>query len=248
MCMNISAELSGNASAEKAQLQFERKMAMVPSVLEPVFARKSGVPMHCVTSRVVFYSGMAAQDGGEDVVTRDEVSAQRGVDTSTQQVHLPSGDLEQPLVPGLYNLVPRAWLRDWRSYVKDVEAPRLLSHLNCAALVCQAHRQLVVPPHLEEYLLGLRASLLGALGLYPGEVVEVLSAEEWDALQDVFRDAGDFSARFCLDGSGAVYWSTGVCTMCDPLSYTPLLGRSEKKKNSARSVNREDGTALDMLY
>jgi hypothetical protein len=245
-CAGANSELAASARAEKQLLITERKLTLVPPVLEPVCARKSGVPMQCVTSRVAFYSGMATlENGGEGTV--DE----QGISDSIPPEAAPlfpgtAGQLVQPLIPGLYNLVPREWLRAWRSYVKDAEAPRL-PHLSCASLLCQAHRQLVVPPHLEEYLIGIRPTLLGGLGLYPGEVVEVLSADEWDALQDVFRDAGDFSARFCLDGSGGVYWSAGVCTVCEPFTYTPLLGRVEKKRNAARSVQNDDEAPYAVL-
>lgn len=199
--------------------------------------------MHCVTSRVALFSGFAAPDsetGGQNETTDAVPSAEYGSSDFADQDF--SDGLLQPLIPGLYNLVPREWLRAWRSYVKGVDAARV-PHLSCAALVCQSHRQLVVPPHLEEYLVGLRPTLLGGLGMYPGEVVEVLTADEWDALQDVFRDAGDFSARFCLDGSGGIYWSSAVCTVCEPLTYTPLLGKTEKKRNNAARVGQLEDLA-----
>jgi hypothetical protein len=80
---------------------------------------------------------------------------------------------------------------------------------------------LVIPPHVEEYLVGLRRNLLGGLGAYPGEIYELISAEEWDALQRTFRNSVGVCARLCLDGEG-VSWNVGVCTACDPFEYTPL--------------------------
>eukprot|EP01037_Dinobryon_pediforme_P028410 gene28410-31677_t len=81
---------------------------------------------------------------------------------------------QQPLVPGLYNLVPRGWLK----------------------------------------------TLLGGLGNYPGLTFEIISAEEWDALQRTFKTCTDISARLCLDGEN-ITWNVGVCMVCDPFNYSP---------------------------
>lgn len=89
-----------------------------------------------------------------------------------------------PLVAGLYNLVPREWLRQWRRYTKDPSV-NSLPLLDCTSLLCYAHGLLLIPPHLEDYLVSLRRSLLSGLGSYTGEVVEIVTAEEWDALQEV---------------------------------------------------------------
>jgi hypothetical protein len=122
----------------------------------------------------------------------------------------------QPLVPGLYNLVPKKWLQAWRRYTKDL-TQNSLPHLDCATFLCHSHGLLVVPPHVEEYLVGLRRGLTSGLGLYEGQVAEIVTAEEWDELQGVFRSA-DFNVRFCLDGN-STSWSIGLCTRCNPLNY-----------------------------
>ena len=87
-------------------------------------------------------------------------------------------------------------------------------------MLCHSHGLLVIPPHVGDYLLGVRKSLLGGLGLYPGEVAEILCADEWDALQVSLRSLSDFSVRFCLDGD-TISWNIGVCVACDPFSYGP---------------------------
>jgi hypothetical protein len=101
---------------------------------------------------------------------------------------------------------------------------------------------LVIPPHVEEYLVGLKKSLLGGMSTYLGQiVVEIVTAEEWDYLQSILGTANglglsDFSARFCLDGEN-VLWNVGVCTFCDPFVYTKSSGRMNKatavKKNGS---------------
>lgn len=205
----------------------ERRVDLVPDILVALAARKSGVPMHCVTSKVM--SMLANDEDGEDALSAaDLLAIEQALDMDGD------GMLHQPLVPGLYNLVPRRWLKAWRHYLKDANEA-FLPHLDCAAFLCQPHGLLVVPPHVEEYLVGLRRTLLGGLGAYPGEVAEIVSADEWDSLQDVFHGAADFNVRFCLDGAG-VAWATGVCMRCDPFTYHPLLVSASKKTRNGQKI------------
>jgi hypothetical protein len=64
---------------------------------------------------------------------------------------------------GLYNLVPKAWLKAWRGFTRD---PGVLSPpvLDCSSMLCQAHGMLVVPAHVEDFLLGTKKTLLAGLG------------------------------------------------------------------------------------
>lgn len=230
ICKSDSLEAKATKSEQKEVLISERKADLVPDILVALSVRKSGIPTHCATARVAFYNEIS-ESAAED---------QEDYNNHTGTVALPPGfaaadaafaedALQQPLIPGLYNLVPRSWLKAWRHYIKDISAP-FLPHLDCTSLICHPHGQLVIPPHIEEYLIGLRRTLLGGLGIYPGEVAEIVSADEWDALQDVFHGAADFSVRFCLDGAG-VSWNVGVCMVCDPFSYKPVLGNANKKKS-----------------
>ena len=98
--------------------------------------------------------------------------------------------MQCPLLPGQYNIVPREWLKAWRTYTRDVRlsTPMPPQEIDCGMLLCQSHSQLVVPPHLEEYLSGLaavrgRRGPVSGLGGYTGDIVEILSAEEWELLQ-----------------------------------------------------------------
>jgi hypothetical protein len=127
----------------------------------------------------------------------------------------------QPLLPGLYNLVPRRWLKVWRQYVKDPTGAKP-PPLDCTCMLCHDHGLLIVPPHVEEYIVGVRKSLLSGLGSYPGEVLEILSAEEWEALIQSLKSLADFSVRFCLDGEN-ISWNIGVCTRCSPFDYGPMV-------------------------
>eukprot|EP01031_Cornospumella_fuschlensis_P031430 gene31430-37988_t len=160
-------------------------------------------------------------------------------------IHRDFIDEEEPvftLREGLYNLVPRDWLRQWRRYTRDLTAPSL-PVLDCTRLICYSHGLLVLPPHLEEYLVGARRSLLGGLGAYEGEVVELVSAEEWDELLRINKGMADFGVRFCLH-EGSLSWNIGVCQRCDPFSDATyassnrelLRGSSIRARNAALGV------------
>lgn len=222
ICLSDIKDAKAAESEKKGMVMIERRTDLVPDALAALAARKSGVPAEFVTSKVALLNELSEMSD-EDGPTAADLHAM-------EQALLLGGEgmLLQPLVPGLYNLVPKRWLKAWRHYIKDASAP-FLPHLDCAAFLCQPHGLLVVPPHVEEYLIGLRRTLLAGLGAYPGEVAEIVSAEEWDALQDVFHGAADFSVRLCLDGGG-FSWNTGVCMRCDPFTYTPLLPSANKKK------------------
>lgn len=245
--MSNSLEAMATKSEKKDVLIMERKADLVPDILIALSVRKSGIPMHCATARVVFYNEIS--EGLEEPLQHGYGNNYMGTTamppaaaglSALLDAGFPDDVLQQPLIPGLYNLVPRNWLKAWRHYIKDISAP-FLPHLDCTSLICQQHGLLVIPPHIEEYLIGLRRTLLGGLGIYPGEVAEIVSADEWDALQDVFHGAADFSVRFCLDGAG-VSWNIGVCMVCDPFSYNPVLVNANKKKS--RNSQPVAGTVL----
>jgi hypothetical protein len=147
----------------------------------------------------------------------------------------PASSNSFPLKAGLYNLVPREWLRLWRRYVKDISFSEL-PILDCTRLLCHAHGLLLIPPHVLEYFVGIRSSLFNGLGNYPGELVEILTAEEWDHLQQETSIAAyctDFSVRFCVivneqeenqQEDYQVTWNLPICETCDPLlPPTPLI-------------------------
>ena len=127
-------------AAEKRVLEISiRKIVLVPEELESLVLRKSGIPS--LMSSVKRLGGTSL----EDLEFAQSFAAVQG--------HC----LQQPLVPGLYNLVPKAWLKQWRQYIKDPTVTQL-KPLDCTSLLCHSHGHLVVPPHVEEYLIGVRKS------------------------------------------------------------------------------------------
>ena len=100
-----------------------------------------------------------------------------------------------------------------------------------------------------------RRSLLGGLGGYEGDVVEIISADEWEVLQSSFSGLADsHSVGFSFDdgnGNGnmeTITWSCGICTSCDPIAYNNMRrGREGKKRNTPGYHNHRQPGAWDDL-
>ena len=227
-CTAGDEEAKASASEQRAAELRARRTSCVAGPLEAVALRKSGVPSHLTTAGAT-HAAMTQSDWTAlvDAGTASAVPDQQ----------------RQPLLPGLYNLVPKPWLRAWRQYAKDPTVTAL-PPLDCTCLLCPAHNQLVLPPHFQEYIVGLRRSLLGGLGAgHEGEVVvEVLSAEEWDALLHSLRSLSDFGVRFCLDGEG-IAWNVDVCTRC-----VPCAGGATDTTTAGRKTTHTVGLLFGARY
>jgi hypothetical protein len=193
-------------------------------------------------------------EGFEDSIVDELATASSGSSTSSSSSTRSSLiHSVQPLVPGIYHMVPRAWLRLWRQAVKTqngsmhqqtsgiAELNGLLPSIDYTSLLCSIHGHFVIPPHLEEYLRGSRRQLLGQLGSYQGETVEVVSGEEWDLLQQSMKAlnncrvhlgsvVGDYEVIFSLDGEHVDY-STTICRKCDPFNYVTAAPGRRKGPN-----------------
>lgn len=209
------------AEQREAEIMLRRRDFLTES-LNDLYSRKSGVPNHCTIYRWTAYTDALDE---LDEAGLDEVGA------TLQSLGL---NANRPLIPGFYNLVPRLWLRTFRRFIKDptVEA---LPQLDCSRLLCHAHGLLVIPPHVEDYLLGVRRGLFNNISDYSGEVVEVVTVEEWDELNRVLRLPTDFHARFFVDGDN-VSWNVGVCSSCDPFTYCRVVtgGRSSYRAEASQ--------------
>jgi hypothetical protein len=191
-----------------------RRQTYMPNSLAAFVARKSGVPIECTIAKWLSLSEQEMED--------EQLFHQ-----AIQSLGLNSN---RPLVPGMYNLVPRYWARVYRRYLRDPEIAAIPS-LDCTRMLCYAHGLVVVPPHVEEYLIGLRHSLLNNLLEYPGEIVEIVTLEEWEAIQRLSRT--DFHVRFCLDGD-EISWNVGICRACDPFNYGTSNGAAVDRKCRTR--------------
>lgn len=82
----------------------------------------------------------------------------RGIYTRTRGVPTQSLVSNGPLQPGLYHVIPRAWLHGWRRYLKTGEGDRPRAP-DATDLLCHEHRLPRLPPHLEAYLYGETSQL-----------------------------------------------------------------------------------------
>jgi len=83
----------------------------------------------------------------------------RGIYTRTRGVPVKSLEDGGPLKPGLYCLLPRVWLHQWRRYMKTGEG-ELPCAPDASCLLCDGHRLPLIPHHLESYLHGKTTQLL----------------------------------------------------------------------------------------
>jgi len=237
-CLNEEEEAKATAAERREVTILTRRGDYLPASLSALAVRKSGVPHHCLTTANLV--AIVGDTSSDDEVMMAPVALQEellyGSNTN-------SYDQVRPLIAGLYNLVPRDWLRQWRRYVKD---PNLaaLPPLDCTRLLCHAHGLLLVPPHVEEYLLGLKRSLLSGLGSYEGEVAEIVTADEWDELQKVLRLSGEYGVRFMIDDdvangvSSTWSFSTPICHVCDPLSPKSVSSSVLSANGVMRPIHR----------
>eukprot|EP00934_Nitzschia_sp_Nitz4_P008608 Nitzschia sp. Nitz4//scaffold37_size175936//132332//133816//NITZ4_002060-RA/size175936-processed-gene-0.198-mRNA-1//1//CDS//3329549830//8598//frame0 len=67
-----------------------------------------------------------------------------------------------PLKTASYVIIPRAWCHQWRHYMKTGEGGMPLPP-DSSALLCDAHKNALVPPHLEAYLSGETPHLMSTI-------------------------------------------------------------------------------------
>jgi len=212
-CANQESELRIAEEQRREQEVRERREGMTDQ-LWALANRSKGVPGHCLVHYDEDFAAalLAAEEEGHTI---DSFRA-------------------PPIVPGLYHLVPRSWLRAWRSFVKGDQDVKSIPALDCTCLLCNAHGMLVPPPHVDSFLKGLRGKkyLLGGLGDYAGQQYEIVTTDEWDALSSLVTEhehgRPDFTVRFSCDGE-SITWSTDICSNCDPFeTYGEFQRRSRK--------------------
>jgi hypothetical protein len=71
-----------------------------------------------------------------------------------------------PLKSGSYVILPRAWCHHWRRYMKTGEGGMPMPP-DSSALLCDAHKRALLPPHLEAFLSGKTHQLLSTVKTSP---------------------------------------------------------------------------------
>ena len=205
--------------ARKSEVELQIRQADIPTILVPLSNRKNGIPSQCRSVQ-------------RDVATEDELITLMSLGEIIEPL-VPS--LVGPLVPGLYTLIPRSWLKLWRQYLRDATVEQM-PLLDTTSLLCTAHGLLVIPPHVHEYLQGTRRGLLQGLGDYRGPVYEITTLEEGEALMAAqYSDVTDFLVCFSCDGeSRGCTWNLSICRLCDPYDRSHELGKVKIKRSSRK--------------
>lgn len=181
--------------AQKELAKIQRKAPLCQTEIRRFYTRSRGVPSQCLvvqqqTSTTTSYdnndssfSSMSSslQDLDicvpiQDNVTKNEETNQVVAATTPSRMnHNNQNDGDDdgcPLLPGLYVVLPRAWCHSWRRYMKTGEGGPILPP-DASALLCDAHRLILLPPHLEDYLYGETIHLLSTTKKKQKETTQV---------------------------------------------------------------------------
>jgi hypothetical protein len=122
--------------------KLERKRPLANEAVRQFYTRTRGFPVHCLREE-----NKEGDNGGEK--QGDKKMPAKGHGTC-------------PLVPGIYQVLPRAWCHAWRRYIKTGEGRYPFPAPDASCLLCDEHRLPLLPPHLEAYLYGESDQLLEA--------------------------------------------------------------------------------------
>lgn len=144
-CLQCTMEVETEKRSVEMQKQREaedRKMPLGCPLVRGIYSRKSGVPKDCL-----------AFQPPEQVLGNSLLSP------VARKLPLLRNGAVCPLVPGVYNILPRSWCYHWRKYIRIGEGGKSSSP-DTSACLCDAHRLPLIPPHLQSFLSGETASLM----------------------------------------------------------------------------------------
>jgi len=130
-----------NAEMEKLKATEERKKPLGCPLVRSFYCRRTGVPK----DSLVFPPQQPNESSPSMLEKKCPPSLRNGSIC--------------PLVPGVYNVLPRAWCHRWRKYIKSGEGGKPPSP-DTSACLCDGHRLPLVPPHLKAFLVGETESLM----------------------------------------------------------------------------------------
>jgi len=157
------------------QQKLERKRPLSNPHVRRFYTRTRGIPYHCldenqgkktneISSREEGreFDDNFGDDGGGKLSAADASYAMR-------KLSLSSPTPSCPLSSGTYVILPRAWCHQWRRYLKTGEGCMPLPP-DSSALLCDAHKLALLPPHLEAFLRGETPQLFSSVkdGIHDG--------------------------------------------------------------------------------
>jgi hypothetical protein len=180
----LEAETAKKTELQRQEeLNQQRRAPLSQLELRRFYTRTRGVPLHCLKQQLQAGPNLISDDCCNDDDDQDQKpsaviktplndsdAADDRKPPSTPIIRRPRSSSissakndtpgECPLLPGLYCVLPRAWCHAWRKYMKTGEGSGALLPPDASALLCDAHRLLLLPPHLESYLYGETPQLL----------------------------------------------------------------------------------------
>ena len=151
-CLQCTMEvetIKKNEEMQKQKATKERKKSLSCPLLRGIYCRRTGVPK----DSLVF----PQQNESPSVARKFPPSLRNGAIC--------------PLVPGVYNILPRAWCHRWRKYIKTGEGGSPPAP-DTSACLCDGHRLPLVPTHLNAFLFGATTSLMDTAAPIRGDYAE----------------------------------------------------------------------------
>jgi len=142
-----------NEDVRKGKETEERKKPLGCRLVRGFYTRNRGVPM----ARLTVGETMTTTGGRSDssALASTMVVGKKGPSFRNGSTC--------PLLPGIYNVLPRSWCHRWRKYIKTGEGGRPCAP-DTSACLCDEHKLPLIPTHLESYLYGETSSLLHSNG------------------------------------------------------------------------------------
>eukprot|EP00529_Nitzschia_sp_RCC80_P012674 CAMPEP_0113497662 /NCGR_PEP_ID=MMETSP0014_2-20120614/30748_1 /TAXON_ID=2857 /ORGANISM="Nitzschia sp." /LENGTH=594 /DNA_ID=CAMNT_0000391613 /DNA_START=665 /DNA_END=2449 /DNA_ORIENTATION=+ /assembly_acc=CAM_ASM_000159 len=128
------------------QEKLERKKPLSNHHVRQFYTRSKGVPTQCIVP--------------SNNIINESSTRPAAASAATAAVACPRQVC--PLVPGTYVILPRAWCHQWRRYIKTGEGSMPIAP-DSSALLCDAHKLALLPPHLEAFLEGETPQLLSSV-------------------------------------------------------------------------------------
>lgn len=138
-CLMETETARKNEQDRLEQEKIERKRPLADPLVRRFYTRTRGVPQDCLVSESLFDSAATA-----------------AALSSCSPCHL------CPLKSGTYVIIPRAWCHQWRRFMKTGEGG-MPTPPDSSALLCDAHKYALLPPHLEAFLHGETFQLLSTI-------------------------------------------------------------------------------------
>jgi len=173
-CLQCIMELETsrkNEADKKEKEKEERRRPLSCSIVRGIYTRSKGVPASCLACNVEEEAAAGANN-----CLDCKVPAKPVAHISSRDLHCPGtcsrNNQQCPLIPGVYNALPRSWCHRWRKFLKTGDGERPVAP-DATALLCDAHRVPLIPPHLEAFLYGDTPTLLVGSGItayFPDDV------------------------------------------------------------------------------